>query len=66
MEKPTPEFIWDMRRLIGELQSTWSKFPSGASNCSPIQYGHYNNVSSMIDMIRRNVEFANESLKEGV
>lgn len=63
MEKPTPEFIWDMRNLISQLQTTWNNFPSGASDCSQRQYAHYNNVSSMIDMLRRNVEFAAEELK---
>ena len=65
MEKPTPEFIWEMRDLLTKLQTTWSKFPSGASDCSQRQYSHYNNVSSMIDMLRRNVEFANDELKSG-
>jgi hypothetical protein len=65
MEKPTPEFIWEMRSQISQLQNTWSKFPSGSSDCSNKQYAHYNNVSSMIDMLRRNVEFAAEELKRG-
>ena len=63
MEKPTPEFIWEMRQKIVELQSVWSKFPSGASTCSQREYAHYNNVSTMIDMLSRNVEFANDELR---
>ena len=59
----TPEFIWEMRDSLQRLRSIWDKFPSGASNCSPLQYRHYNNVSAIIDLLRTNVEFANDSLK---
>jgi hypothetical protein len=65
MEQPTPEFIWEMRDLVNRLRITWSKFPSGASDCSQRQYGHYNNVSMMIDLLQRNIEFANEELRRG-
>ena len=62
-DKSTPEFIWEMRAKISELRLVWDKFPSGASDCSQRQYAHYNNVSSMIDMIQRTVEFACNELK---
>jgi hypothetical protein len=63
--KPTPEFIWEMREKIGELRRVWSNFPSGASDCSQRQYAHYNQVSSLIDIISRSVELASDELKRG-
>jgi len=59
----TPEFIWEMRSLLSQLRAKWSEFPSGATDCSQRQYAHYNNVSSMIDVLQRNIEFANDELK---
>lgn len=63
IEKPTPDFIWDMRNQLRKLQTTWNKFPSGKSSCSPRQYAHYNNVASIIEILNRNVEFAAEELR---
>ncbi len=60
--KPTPEFIWEMRDLVSKIQDKWSEFPSTAEQCNSEQYAHYNNVSRIIDILRSNIEFANETL----
>jgi hypothetical protein len=39
MEIPTPEFIWEMRRLLGELRSTWSKFPKEPPEAISLRQG---------------------------
>lgn len=59
MTKTTPDFIWDMRVKLREASRIWSEFPQKAT---AIQYSHYNNVRSLLDILERSVEMANQEL----
>lgn len=59
MTKITPDFIWDMRVKLREASRIWSEFPQKATDT---QYSHYNNVRSLLDILERSVELANQEL----